>query len=240
MDFIGSSAPGTDIFCFQEVTRGGTQSFPDGRRAHVLADITNVLPEFADFYAPMFSTPPGIDEDITVGTAIFVRRSFSVSDAGAFFAHGELRPLRLDNDPHSVGFVQHLRCTRDEREFLIVNVHGIAVWPKADTPERLDQSRRIRAFTDAANVPAIICGDLNLFPDTESVRMLAKDMRDLTAEYAIPTTRSDFHMGKSFKSGSPIESTSDYCFVSPGITVRSFSVPNVEVSDHLPLILEFS
>ena len=31
----------------------------------------------------------------------------------------------------------------------------------------------------------------------------------------------------------------DYVFVSPEVKVIDFSVPNIEISDHLPLILDF-
>ena len=33
---------------------------------------------------------------------------------------------------------------------------------------------------------------------------------------------------------------SDYAFVSPSIEIADFKVPDIEVSDHLPLVIEFS
>ena len=32
----------------------------------------------------------------------------------------------------------------------------------------------------------------------------------------------------------------DYVFVSPDVNVESFSVPDIDISDHMPLVLEFS
>lgn len=31
----------------------------------------------------------------------------------------------------------------------------------------------------------------------------------------------------------------DYCFVFPEVKIKSFEVPNIEIFDHLPLILDF-
>jgi endonuclease/exonuclease/phosphatase family metal-dependent hydrolase len=82
----------------------------------------------------------------------------------------------------------------------------------------------------------IIGGDLNLMPDTESVRMFAANgYRDLIAEFKIPTTRNRLVWDKFPDSK---QYYSDYVFVSPEVKVREFSVPNNEISDHLPLIVD--
>ena len=52
-------------------------------------------------------------------------------------------------------------------------------------------------------------------------------------EYQISTTRSPLY--RNFAE----MKFADYTLVSPGIEVKTFLVPQVEVSDHLPMILEF-
>ncbi len=113
------------------------------------------------------------------------------------------------------------------------NVHGF--WTpdgKGDIPQRIRQSKDMLEFMDAQQGPKILCGDFNLNPDTESVRMIAEKFRDLVKEYGVKTTRS-----RLCRPG--IGLFADYLFVSEGIKVMDFSVPDEEVSDHLPLLLSF-
>lgn len=76
----------------------------------------------------------------------------------------------------------------------------------------------------------ILLGDFNLNPDTQSFSLLANGMRNLIQEYGITSTRSS-HYTKDNK-------LADYTLVTPGINVAQFTVPTLEVSDHLPMILE--
>lgn len=75
-----------------------------------------------------------------------------------------------------------------------------------------------------------------MLPEAESIQAFAKaGYRDLIHEYKIPTTRN--HFSWDLYPNAPYL-FSDYVFIDPAIQVKSFSVPNVEVSDHLPMILE--
>jgi endonuclease/exonuclease/phosphatase family metal-dependent hydrolase len=114
----------------------------------------------------------------------------------------------------------------------IVNVHGLSAWPKSDTPERIEQSRRIAGLPARAPSARIICGDFNLLPDTESMRILEHGMENLITKFSIASTRSSLHKLSS--------SFSDYMLVSPTVEVLNFSVSNIEVSDHLPMIMDFN
>ena len=61
-------------------------------------------------------------------------------------------------------------------------------------------------------------------------------MRNLIIEKNIPRTRSKL---SPFWGKSDFQKFADYTFVSKNIVVKDFSVPDVEISDHLPMILEF-
>ena len=78
-------------------------------------------------------------------------------------------------------------------------------------------------------------GDFNLFPDTKSLELIREaGFRDLIQEFSISTTRNRYAWEKY-----PTKYLfSDYVFVSSSLTVQSFEVPTVEVSDHLPMIVE--
>ena len=59
-------------------------------------------------------------------------------------------------------------------------------------------------------------------------------MTNLIKKYNIKTTRHKLYPG--FENNK----FADFVFVSKGIKIKNFQVPNIAVSDHLPMILEFS
>ena len=78
----------------------------------------------------------------------------------------------------------------------------------------------------------MLCGDFNLLPDTESLRMLeSAGLRNLVVECGVTSTRTSLYARP--------EPFADYVFVSDGIAVRDFHVLPDVVSDHTPLLLEF-
>jgi endonuclease/exonuclease/phosphatase family metal-dependent hydrolase len=118
------------------------------------------------------------------------------------------------------------------KEFLITNIHGF--WKpgkKGDTKESLEQSDKILDFLKSFTGPKILCGDLNLNPETESIKKLEKNLVNLIAEYKVSNTRSKFYTRN--------EKFADYILVSPDVKVQDFKVMNEHVSDHLPLYLSF-
>ena len=245
MQFIKEESETTDIFCFQEILKGPEKIDVFKRiRPNIYGDLERAIPEFRQYFNPMQGILVGRGEfnELSLGVSIFIRRTYTVESAGGFFAWGKWRILDWENTKNSPGFAQHVTfCTQSGDDYTVVNVHGISEWPKIDTPARILQSQRIVEFLEKAPGEKILCGDFNLFPDTESVAILSRGMRNLMAEFGIPSTRSRGHWEKeSLNLGGFKETISDYCFVSPDITVTSFSVPDVKISDHLPLVLEIA
>lgn len=103
---------------------------------------------------------------------------------------------------------------------------------KEDTPERLEQSDNILKFLDSYKFGKILCGDFNLNPGTKSISMLEKGMVNLIKKYNIQNTRSNLHTRK--------DKLADYILVSRDVEVLDFKVMEDQVSDHLPLFLEFN
>jgi endonuclease/exonuclease/phosphatase family metal-dependent hydrolase len=111
----------------------------------------------------------------------------------------------------------------------IVNIHGI--WQgsmKGDTEAKIAQSKKILQLAELAQDTVLICGDFNLLPHTRSIQMIGDRYTNLIDTYKITRTRSSLYT-KSLP-------YSDYAFTDA--TVRSFSVPEIVVSDHLPLVIE--
>jgi endonuclease/exonuclease/phosphatase family metal-dependent hydrolase len=102
---------------------------------------------------------------------------------------------------------------------------------KSDSPERIAQSQKIRNFLDSIDKPKILCGDFNLRPDTESMKILEKGMNNLIQIYDITSTRTSLYDKE--------EKFADYVLTSPDVVIKAFQKLFHEVSDHAPLLLEF-
>ncbi len=107
---------------------------------------------------------------------------------------------------------------------------------KLDSEGRLRQTRQILEWLETQDVPAVVCGDFNLQPETKSVQdFTTAGYQNLIKNYAIATTRNRLAWEKWPDNKQPF---ADYTFVSPNLTVTGFSVPDMEVSDHLPMIID--
>jgi endonuclease/exonuclease/phosphatase family metal-dependent hydrolase len=238
MKFIEAERDKTDIFLFQEVydTPSDAKEIQDKVRANLYSEIQQRLVGFNGYSAPTQDDAIGHDwvrdPHLTYGNAAFVRQDgLTVHREGSEFVV-RFRNAR-ETDAFSDGRnIQYVDVEKDGKRYMIVNFHGL--WNgkgKDDSPERIEQSRRVRAFMDKVEGAKILAGDFNLSPDTESLKMLEEGMMNLIKTYGITTTRSEFYT-------KPIK-FADYVLVSLEITVKSFTVPNVPISDHLPMIVEF-
>jgi len=233
IDFIGKYSPETDIFCFQEVFRieaGVRRMNPDK-----LMTFKNLVDRLSGFngYFDDYVAPGEYKKE---GLAVFAKKNIKVEDRGEVFIYGPSSVGLSNDDPKSLWRnLQYLKCDYEGKEFLVANVHGLfdlaTKTRKDDIPERIEQSHRIKALLNKLDCPKILCGDLNLWPDTESLKILEEGMINLIKEFNIYSTRSNFFQYEN--------KFADYMLVSPEIKVQDFKVLNEVVSDHLALYLDF-
>lgn len=237
--FLKEESSGIDIFCFQEVfsTLSGRTESHEGR-ANVFSEIAKSLPDFAGYFQAhhdYHDYSGRVDFHISYGLAIFIRKNFTVTTTGDFFVNANRNVFAPEPDIFSPAprNLQYLQFQQQNSLFSIVNFHGIWIKNshKYDTPERLEQSRRVRSIVDLMPERKILCGDFNLLPATRSYGILKEEMVDMIEKYTISSTRSSLYTKN--------EKMANYMLVSPDIRVHDFTVPNVTVSDHLPLILDF-
>jgi endonuclease/exonuclease/phosphatase family metal-dependent hydrolase len=243
LDFVRQQAPSTDVFCFQEMLNAPTLLPLVCRfRTTLFDDLARLLPDFAGAFDPVVTWDEpdnGRIVRVPFGLATFARRSLPM--VGRRAAKIAEHQDNLDAVPGLHDIVRWLQLTElrvPGGTLLIANYHGIArPGSKLDTAERLEQSRTIRRTLDTHDGPVVLIGDFNLLPETESVRLLGDGLRNLVIERDIPTTRGRLNPYY----GTPQEQPhADYAFVSPELQVANFQVPDVQVSDHLPLILDLA
>jgi hypothetical protein len=244
LDFVRAEAPSTDLFCFQEVLNASMSiDLECGFRTTLLADLAAALPDFEAAFNPIvtWDQPAGDGSAITIpfGLATFSRRTLEIGARCAARVIDHLDTLDAVPGLHSITrWLQLTEVRLPGSTLLVGNYHGIArPGTKLDNAERIEQSLAIRRLVDAHACPKILVGDFNLLPETESVSILANGLRNLVMERQIPTTRS--RLNPYF--GTPQEQPhADYAFVSPGLPVLDFQVPDVLISDHLPMVLRLA
>ena len=215
-----------DIFCFQEVYHNALNKISDEDRQislTIFSELAKLLPEHRGFFRPVVENIYGI--------GIFVKNTIDVLGEGEVIVHNN--PSYRGRGPTHSRILQWIEYLMNGKIYSILNVHGL--WNgmgKKDSPERVLQSERIKAFMDSINTPKILCGDLNLRPDTKSMEILEQGMKNLVKDYNVKSTRTSFYTKE--------EKFADYILTSPDITVTNFIVLNDEVSDHAPLLLDFS
>lgn len=232
MRFIEESSGDTDIFCFQEVFRNdrGISELTEQYHPNLFAEMGRRLPDHEGFFA-MYEVGHSYEapvEHLEFGLALFVKRQIPVAGHGKVWVshNGETENFRDRN-------MQFAQLQAGGRDLVIGNVHGIWIKDvgKVDRPVRIEQSERINEQLEKMPGEQILCGDFNLNPDTDSLKLLERGRRNLIKEFGIESTRTKYYQ----KPGK----FADYTLVSPGISVDSFEVPDEPVSDHRPMVLDF-
>ena len=243
-----SSHPEVDIWCFQDVNSSLTHQVDDfGAISDMLETLRLTLPNFLPMHAPVLHYSPETysgNFSTQYGISMFARITLPMVEYSQILLNGHFHErifLRGDATDH-VRSVQKMsfKWPDTDRQLTVFNYHGI--WEKAppgmsskgDSPERIMVAKKIRALIDQSKQSTVIVGDFNLEPNTQSIAIIAgNDMQDLIKNYDIKTTRSSIYTKKEHP-------FADYVFVSNDLQVTNFHLPDVNYTDHLPLITKIS
>lgn len=217
-----------DIFCFQEMYCNAT-----GKEDHVdwqdgefeLYDVVQgLLPNHHGYFYPHLLDFWGL--------AIFIKKEIPILDENVQRVHVSQMSPAEQRIGHVSKDIQFITTAIGSKKITVINFHGL--WNgqgKTDTPERVEQSKKVLDFCKTLDHEFILCGDFNLSPDTESLQMFEKSgLRNLIKENNITSTRTSFYT-KS-------ERYADYAFTTPNLIVKEFKVLPDEVSDHSILYIE--
>lgn len=241
MDYLKQLSANTDIFCFQEVFSAlpGAPKVSAGGRLFLFDELSNLLKDFNGFFDPRSSgfdfNNQNLGFPFSHGLAMFVRKNLSVVNYRSEIVEqteGIVDPVE--------GWTkaQVLTVENGGQKLSVINFHGVAQpGGKLDTLQRIKHLKRLQLIWDSLGDSAkILCGDFNMLPDIESIKMLESRSKNLIKEFNIQNTRNELSWRKYPDSR---QTFADFTFVSPELKVRAFEVPYNEVSDHLPMILQF-
>lgn len=237
-----------DVVCLQEVTRTpglrGWTSFADAerelpQRADLLADVADLLPRHQPIFvasdAGPVHAPDGSSHDQDFGIATFVSERLTVAGIRTSPVHGSF--VRHAAWPHTdrprTALAVRVGAADSARSVTVIQVHGLRdAGGKGDSEARRRQAERLAAMATDAQAESdlvVLCGDLNLLPDSETFRVLADaGMTDLVGDADTRTSRYR----------KPVRHAS-YLLVSDPGAVRDFEIVHTpEVSDHRALALD--
>lgn len=224
-----------DVFCLQEIwsgpyehlegsPAGGKKIEHDEILVHGMQEISHILSNHAVLFHPHH-----LDN---YGLMMAIRQDIPIQASGEVFVHKYKNYIPEGDIGKHARNIQHATIGCNNKSITIINFHGL--WNgqgKTDSPDRIEQSKKILDFIRTIGGEVVLCGDFNLSPDTKSLKMFEEfGLRNLIAEYRIQSTRTSFYTKP--------EKFADYIFVSTGIRVNSCTVIEEEVSDHAAILLD--
>lgn len=220
-----------DILCLQEVY-SSQLNIPQFDFFNSFEQIQVALPNYKGFLSPNFEFKNILGRTVGYGNAIFSRFDFidqtNIFTSGQFISYENIADYRSNQ----LG-LQRVKIKIDgEKSLTVFNHHGY--WDR----DPHGNSNSLLAMQAVANEikkqtgPIILAGDLNLIPGSPALAPLNEQLKGLTETYNLPTTLSGF--------GKVSGVACDHIFISSDVNVVRFESINAEVSDHLPLIMEFN
>lgn len=243
IEFIKQHSKDVDIFCFQEMqdTNSNVKQYKN-IRANLLSEIKNILPEFQVFYFPTINgfndNADPVDFNSTYGQATFIKNIVKISSKENYFISKKEDHQILKKDFSNLPTpLQYVSFNFNGKIFTVFNFHGTPFpGDKLDTNKRLMETRKVKEIVRSKSGAKILVGDFNLLPQTQSIKIFGSDLRNLIKEFKIQRTRSKL---SPFFGRKDFQKFADYIFVSNDVNVKSFEIPRIEISDHLPMILGF-
>lgn len=228
-DFIQKNSD-SEIICLQEVIKGGNNETERHERTNSFEIIEKLLPNHIGFFSKYINGSHYGEEpkDFQFGIATYIKNTLTHN----FSKRVELLDVNRKWNDYSGRFAGGVAHVINVDGFTIINVHGL--WQDLiieDTEAKIEESQMIIKLSNENNAKKIICGDFNLTQNTRPIKILNNAFINLIDKYNISDTRGSLYKGSN--------RFADYVFVDSQIKVKSFNVPNVAISDHLPLVLEF-
>ena len=215
-----------DFACMQEAVEYS------GRSLGLISSyqkIGNSLGLEEQFFSKLISSKLG-DKELLFGNVIYSNVPFT--QTSTVFTRGEHKnDFNFDEDDYNVRAFQHVQVEINGKKLNILNHHGHHIDShKLGDDETIRQVKQIIEHINQLEGSVILCGDFNLSPESESIKLIDEKLVNLSVEHKLITTRSKL----TYKN-----EVCDYIFVSSDIKVNSFVMDDTIISDHNALILDF-
>ncbi|HBF67091.1 MAG TPA: hypothetical protein DDW36_01540 [Candidatus Magasanikbacteria bacterium] len=230
LDFIRAENP--DILCLQEVFNGHDKSFEE--RFRTLDVVKKECGfEYAEF-AAAFKQVNNVPEPIERGNAVCSK--FPLRALPTVFFDLPYDPARKDLPGQGFTCTMLLQMVEVDLGGIVTtvgNVHGI--WE----PNAIDHERRtvmankiVGALGGKPHV--VLAGDFNMRPDTQAAAHIGNTLQSIFKQ-ELQNTMNMRRRDDPYYATLAV----DMMFVSSDVHVLEHHMPDVDVSDHMPLVTEF-
>lgn len=225
IDFLKTEKP--DIVCLQEVN-----DLP-GRSGYKFFSTLDEIRDKSGFkYSAMSASYSSryMERELMYGNAIVSNLPLEYSQT--IFTRGEFKNhFDIEKDDGNIRNLQVARVKSPGGELNILNHHGHHIKnSKLGDDETARQMRIIADEVAKLQGPTVLCGDFNLSPESESIKIIDQKLTNLSVKNGLKNTYNQFGTSSA---------VCDYIFVNDQVEVTSFKMSNEIVSDHNALILEF-
>lgn len=231
IDFLKEES--ADILLLQEVYNGDS-SF-DKIQYRCFSELKQMLQyEYAQFAPTFIEDAEG--KEIVQGNAILSK--YPLEEIGVSFYDVPFEKRDPDDSTKyhlTPRTLQHVVATVGEKKLHLFNTQGIWGTHGKDTDRRLAMADHILEKV-SGQIPLVLAGDFNVEDDTKTIGKIKAQLvcvfeNQLTSSFNL--RRKDIVKNPGFAT-----SVVDMMFVSPDIKLRSSVTPDVDVSDHRPLVCE--
>ncbi|MFA6909164.1 MAG: endonuclease/exonuclease/phosphatase family protein [Patescibacteria group bacterium] len=203
-------------------------------RLRSFSQLKKALPQYDSFFSPAFGhvLPQGV---VPMGNAIFARYPLEHRETFFYDVHYHdkfvIQPENYEFVPRNL---QHASVTVNSDRVHLFNTHGI--WGKdgGNTPRRTAMGKTV-AEQVALHERVILGGDFNMDPDTEAIKLIEKHVQPV---FPLEHLKTTFNVKRKTQPGYST-AVSDMLFTTTNIRHIEKTCPQVDISDHLPLIAVF-
>lgn len=226
-----------DILCLQEAFScpGGAMRYPD--KTFNSVELITELGYPNVYFSPVCTF--NVDgTEVRYGNAIVSRFPIiqtETVEVNKSLSDTTLLPINSGNERNA----QYARIELPSGERVsVINHHGYWEPNGMGSAVSVEKMQLVKDFAQAKPAPRVVCGDLNVIPESPAMRVWDDSFENLTAIYKLKTTLGSLSKAnlKSFK-GDP-HVACDHILVSPDIKHANFTVLNDIISDHLGLTVE--
>ena len=197
LSFASEYKNSIDVFCFQEIwsapyehldghDAGGNKINNEETMVYGMQEISGLLSNHKSYFHPHH-----LDN---YGLMMSVSKDIFVEEEGEVFVHKHKGYVPTGDVGRHARNLSYIKTSFSDKPLTIINFHGL--WNgmgKGDSDERLVQSRNIINLLKTLEGEILFCGDFNLLPETESLKMFEDfGLRNNTALLlrVLHTTRS--------------------------------------------------
>ncbi len=121
-----------------------------------------------------------------------------------------------------------------DKKLTVFNLHGTYSTYKSDTSRSIAQAKYLVKRAREFKNPLLLIGDFNATPDTKTIKIVNRQFDNMMSRFPAPQTLPYFEGKKDNRM------IVDYVFANKKIKPKNLEVYQTEISDHLPLIFDFT